>query len=239
VVPAAPTGQDASVRVAIADDSPFFREGLAVLLQSAGHEVVVLAADGVQLLAELGTTADLPDVVVIDLWMPPTHTDEGLVAAEHLHVRYPDLPVLLLSAHVQPSYATRLLASGTRGRGLLSKDKVDDLGTLLDALTRLTAGGLVLDQDIVAGLISQQRRTGELDRLSARERDVLRLMAEGRSNRSIAGSLHLSERTIEAHTANIFDKLGISAEGGDNRRVRAVLTWLRGHAAHVPVPAEQ
>jgi len=217
------------VRVAIADDSPFFREGLAVLLQSAGHEVVVLAADGAQLLAELGTTADLPDVVVIDVWMPPTHTDEGLEAAEEIHARHPGLPVLLLSAHVQPSYATRLIASGTRGRGLLSKDKVDDLGTLLDALNRLVAGGLVLDQDIVAGLLSQQRLTGELDRLTARERDVLRLMAEGRSNRSIAGALHLSERTIEAYTASIFDKLAISAEGGDNRRVRAVLAWLRNH----------
>ncbi|MCZ2804879.1 response regulator transcription factor [Modestobacter sp. VKM Ac-2983] len=224
------------MRVAIADDSPFFRQGLAVLLRSAGHEVVVLAADGVQLLAELQATPELPDVVVIDVWMPPTHTDEGLVAAEQLHLVWPDLPVLLLSAHVQPSYATRLLASGTRGRGLLSKDKVDDLGTLLDALTRLTTGGLVLDQDVVADLISQQRATGELDRLSARERDVLRSMAEGRSNRSIAGTLHLSERTIEAHTASIFDKLGISAEGGDNRRVRAVLTWLRGHAVTAAGP---
>jgi DNA-binding NarL/FixJ family response regulator len=224
------TREDAPMRVAIADDSPFFREGLAVLLQSAGHEVVVLAADGVQLLAELGTATELPDVVVIDVWMPPTHTDEGLVAAEHVHARYPDLPVLLLSAHVQPSYATRLLASGTRGRGLLSKDKVDDLGTLLDALTRLAAGGLVLDQDIVANLISQQRFAGELDRLTTRERDVLRLMAEGRSNRSIAAELNLSERTIETHTAGIFDKLDIPAEGGDNRRVRAVLAWLRNHS---------
>ncbi|MGY1748852.1 response regulator transcription factor [Modestobacter sp. SYSU DS0511] len=224
------------MRVAIADDSPFFREGLAVLLQSAGHEVVALAADGVQLLAELRALAALPDVVVIDVWMPPTHTDEGLVAAEQLHVGWPDLPVLLLSAHVQPSYATRLLASGTRGRGLLSKDKVDDLDTLLDALGRLTTGGLVLDQDVVADLIAQQRCAGQLDRLSARERDVLRSMAEGRSNRSIAGCLHLSERTIEAHTASIFDKLGISAESGDNRRVRAVLTWLRGHAVVAAEP---
>ncbi|GAA4736900.1 response regulator transcription factor [Modestobacter marinus] len=224
------------MRVAIADDSPFFRQGLAVLLQSAGHDVVVLAADGVELLAELHAMPDRPDVVIIDVWMPPTHTDEGLVAAEQLHLVWPDLPVLLLSAHVQPSYATRLLAGGTRGRGLLSKDKVDDLGTLLDALTRLTTGGLVLDQDVVADLISQQRGTGELDRLSARERDVLRSMAEGRSNRSIAGTLHLSERTIEAHTASIFDKLGISAEGGDNRRVRAVLTWLRGHSVAATEP---
>ncbi len=213
------------MRIALADDSALFREGLLLLLATADVPVTLQARTGEELLANL---ADDPlDAVILDIRMPPTFTDEGLATAERVRELLPDVAILVLSAYVEPSYALRLLKDGGRGLGMLSKDRVADLPTLLDALRRITAGETVVDHEIVTRLLTQPSRTRDLDRLSQREQDVLRLMAEGRSNGGIAESLHLSERTVESYTASIFDKLGIASEKSDNRRVRAVLTWLR------------
>jgi DNA-binding NarL/FixJ family response regulator len=216
------------VRVAIADDSALFRDGLELLLGSAGVTVDRAARTGEELLAV--TAADPPDVVILDVRMPPTHTDEGLVTAERLRARNPGLGILVLSAYVDPSDAVRLLADGGRGVGLLSKDRVADLATLVDALTRVRAGGTVIDEQIVTALFSRPTRARDLGALSSREREVLALMAAGRANAAIASELNLSERTVEAYNTTIFDKLGIPASRQDNRRVLAVLAWLRGGA---------
>jgi DNA-binding NarL/FixJ family response regulator len=213
------------VRVALADDSALFRDGLRLLLSSADVVVDTWARTGDELL--LLIEDDPPDAVILDVRMPPTYTDEGLRAAEHLRERHPDLAILVLSAYVDPSYAVRLLAAGGRGVGLLSKDRVADLDTLVDALTRLAAGETVVDQDVVAALFRRGTRGRDLDALTSREREVLALMAEGRANTAIARALHLSERTVEAHNTTIFDKLAIPASRHDNRRVLAVLAWLR------------
>ncbi len=172
--------------------------------------------------------ADAPDAVVLDVRMPPTFTDEGLAAAEQIRDLDTGIAILVLSAYVDPSYASRLLRRGSRGLGLLSKDRVADLATLVDALDRLCCGGTVIDQDVVAHLFDRPRSSTALSSLTLRERDVLALMAEGRTNEAIAATLHLSERTVETYNTVIFDKLGIAPSREDNRRVRAVLTWLRG-----------
>lgn len=212
------------MRVAIADDSALFREGLLLLLTGAGVSVVAQGRTGEELLTELARHP--VDVVVLDLQMPPSLMS-GLVTAQKIRADHPEVGILMLSAHLETSHVMRLLSEGGRGLGALSKDRVADLPTLLDALERLISGDTVVDQSIVARLFTKVGHTSDLDGLSDREREVLRLMAEGRSNGGIAAALHLSERTIENHTASIFDKLALVAGRGDNRRVRAVLAWLK------------
>jgi DNA-binding NarL/FixJ family response regulator len=214
------------VRVALADDSILFREGLHLLLGGADVHVTASTHDGAELLEAVAE--DPPDAVILDVRMPPTFTDEGIGVAQQLRRQHPDIGILVLTAHVEPSYAARLLSSDGRGIGLLSKDKVADLPTLLDALTRLCRGETVIDQEIVADLFSGPTRTWALRTLTPREQQVLALMAEGRANAAIAGRLNVSERTVEAHITDIFDRLRIPASRSDNRRVLAVLAWLRG-----------
>lgn len=213
------------MRIALADDSALFRRGLHSLLTAVGIEVVCEASDAQTLLAKVA--AHRPDAAIVDIRMPPTFTDEGLEAAEKLKSQYPEMGVLVLSTYSETAYAVRLLQQGFTGVGYLLKDCVDDVETLVDALTRVCEGRSAIDPDIVARLITHQGRAGELSVLTTREHEVLRSMAEGRSNAGIAAALNLSTRTVEAHVANLFTKLRLPADGDDNRRVLAVLTWLR------------
>jgi len=213
------------VRVALADDATLFRDGLAQLLRAVGVEVVAEAATGPELLRAVA--ADPPDVAVVDIRMPPTFTDEGLVTAELLRAAHPGVGVLVLSTYAETPLAVRLLAHGSRGLGYLLKDRVTTVAALRDALERLRAGESVIDPDIVDRLLASGKRRNLVDDLTGRERDVLRAMAEGRSNAGVATALFLSERTVENHAARIFAKLDLAADSDDNRRVLAVLTWLR------------
>jgi DNA-binding NarL/FixJ family response regulator len=213
------------MRVAVADDSALFRQGLALLLGDQGIEVTAQTAHGQQLLAAVN--ADPPDVAILDIRMPPTFTDEGLATAAQLRRFHPRVAVLMLSTYAETPYAVRLLQGGARGAGYLLKDRVTDAAALVDALHRLAAGETVVDPDIVTTLVAQQRRVSQLDLLTDREREVLRLLAEGRSNSGIGRVLHLSPKTVEAHVASVFTKLGLSDDPHDNRRVLAVLAWLR------------
>ncbi|WP_035923342.1 response regulator transcription factor [Frankia sp. QA3] len=218
------------MRVAIADDSALFREGLAMLLTAAGAEVVAQAGTADDLIRGLGRSR--PDAVILDIRMPPTFTDEGLVAAERIRAEHRAIAVLVLSTYAETPYALRLLGDGGGGGlGYLLKDRVDDVGALQDALRRVIDGRLVLDEEIVAGLLAHRRRADELARLTPRERMVLAHMAEGRSNQGIGARLHLAPKTVENHIAGVFSKLGMPASADDNRRVLAVLTWLRNAAA--------
>jgi DNA-binding NarL/FixJ family response regulator len=213
------------VRVVVADDSVLLREGVGRLLAEAGFQVVGLAVDADQLLAEIGTHA--PDVAIIDIRMPPTFTDEGLRAAREVRARHPEVGVLLLSQHVRVSYAIELLAEGAEGIGYLLKDRVSDLSEFADAVRRVAAGGSVLDPDVVAQLVRRRRpERNPVEHLSARELEVLELMAEGRSNQAIADRLVVTERTVEQHVTGIFTKLGLPASAEDHRRVLAVLAYL-------------
>jgi DNA-binding NarL/FixJ family response regulator len=214
------------VRVALADDSALFRRGLAALLEATGVTVTAQLPSGVELVRAVAV--DPPDAVVLDLRMPPTFTDEGLVAAEQLRGRHPSLGILVLSTYAEVTYAARLLETGTRHVGYLLKDRVEDSEALRDALVRVVAGESVVDPDIVRRLLGRQRRTAAVDQLTAREREVLGLMAEGRSNQRIGRDLFLSAKTVETHIAAVFAKLGLPPSADDNRRVLAVLTWLRG-----------
>jgi DNA-binding NarL/FixJ family response regulator len=216
------------VRVALADDSALFRKGLAALLAASDVEVTAAVPSGADLLQAVAV--DLPDAVVLDLRMPPSFTDEGLVTAERLRARYPTLGVLVLSTYAEVSYAARLLQTGTRHVGYLLKDRVEDSDALLDALRRVVAGESVVDRDIVRRLLGRQRITQTVDQLTPREREVLQLMAEGRSNAAIGKELYLSAKTVETHIAQVFAKLGLPQSSDDNRRVLAVLTYLRGTA---------
>jgi DNA-binding NarL/FixJ family response regulator len=213
------------MRIALADDSNLFRRGLRSLVTAVGVEVAFEARDPSALLTLV--EADPPDAVIVDIRMPPTFTDEGLVVAETLTARYPEMGVLVLSTYSETAYAVRLMEGGGQGIGYLLKDRVDDVSTLVDALERVCAGRSVIDPDIVARLIAQHRRVDEMAELTVRERDVLAHMAEGRSNAGIGQALGLSARTVEAHVASVFLKLRLPASGDDNRRVLAVLTWLR------------
>jgi DNA-binding NarL/FixJ family response regulator len=213
------------VRVGLADDSGLFREALSTLLEAAGVEVTCRARDGQELMEFI--SRDPPDATIIDICMPPTRTDEGLVVAKEIRQVHPEVGVLVLSTYSEPAYATRLLQNGSNGVGYLLKDRVDDVLVLIDARERVSRGQSAIDPAIVAGLLARQNRVAELDRLSAKELQVLGHMAEGRSNAGIAQAMHLSPRTIEAHVASAFTKLNIPADGEDNRRVLAVLTWLR------------
>ncbi|WP_079127485.1 response regulator transcription factor [Streptomyces sp. TP-A0874] len=218
-----------SVRVVIAEDSVLLREGLVRLLTDRGHEVVAGVGDGEELIrvvAELAGRGELPDVVVADVRMPPTHTDEGVRAAVRLRQGYPGLGVLVLSQYVEEQYATELLAGNSRGVGYLLKDRVADVREFVDAVVRVAGGGTALDPEVVAQLLGRSRRQDVLARLTPREREVLELMAEGRTNSAIAGQLVVSNGAVEKHISNIFLKLGLSQSDADHRRVLAVLTYL-------------
>jgi DNA-binding NarL/FixJ family response regulator len=210
------------VRVTIAEDSVLLRDGLVRLLRDSGFEVVAAVPDAEQLLRAV--EQDRPDVVVADVRMPPTHTDEGLRAALVIRRQWPDVAVVVLSQYVEERYASELLASETRGVGYLLKDRVADVAEFLDALRRVAAGGTALDSEVVAQLLV--RRRGPLDDLTPREQAVLGLMAEGRSNSAIAGALFVSESAVEKHVNSIFGKLDLAPADSDHRRVLAVLRFL-------------
>lgn len=223
----------------VADDAALFRVGLARLLADAGIEVVAEVGDAAALLGAVD--AHRPDAVLVDIRMPPSHTTEGLDAARTLAERHPGVGVLVLSAHLEPHFALSILGgeterSGARptggthsgGTGYLLKERVGDVDELTDALRRVVAGGVVVDPAVVAQLVGRRRVRNPLDALSVRERDVLAEMAAGRSNHGIGERLHLSEKTVEAYARSAFTKLGLMAGPDDNRRVLAVLAYLRG-----------
>jgi DNA-binding NarL/FixJ family response regulator len=212
------------VRVVIADDSVLLREGIARLLEDAGFEVVAKVADAPSLLKAMEQEG--PDIAVIDVRMPPTFSDEGLRAALVIRRQWPDVAVLVLSQYVEERYATELLATDTSGVGYLLKDRVADLDEFVAALRRVAAGGTALDPEVVTQLLARSRRVDPLATLTARERDVMRLMAEGRSNGAIADDLVVSVGAVEKHVANIFLKLDLSPDDQDHRRVLAVLQFL-------------
>ncbi|WP_415854545.1 response regulator [Sinomonas sp. G460-2] len=213
------------MRVVVADDAVILREGLARLLREAGFEVAGLAADGRELL-ELVEQIQ-PDVAIVDIRMPPTHTDEGLRAATAIRERWPGIGILVLSQDVHPAYAVELLSAGTEGIGYLLKERVSDLAELAASVRRVGAGGSVLDPLVVSQLVERRRQADDpLTRLTDRERDVLALMAEGRSNKAIAERLFLSEYTVEKHVGSIFGTLRLPPSPDDHRRVLAVVAFL-------------
>jgi DNA-binding NarL/FixJ family response regulator len=214
------------VRVVIAEDVVLLREGIVRLLGDAGVKVVGAVGDGVALLEAVDRTA--PDLAIVDIRMPPTHTDEGLVAAETLRSASPPTSVLVLAQAVESAHAVRLLGDGRGGVGYLLKDRLTRVDDLVDAARRVAEGGTVVDPAVVQTLVERRRTYDRLVELTDRERDVLALMAEGRSNRAIAGTLRVGDKTVETHVARIFSKLGLEEDLDDNRRVLAVLTWLRG-----------
>jgi DNA-binding NarL/FixJ family response regulator len=211
------------LRVVLADDDVLLREGLASLLGRSGFQVVGQAGDASRLLALVAEQT--PDLVVVDIRMPPTHTAEGLDAARQIRQQHPETSILVLSAHVEVEHAMELLASG-RGIGYLLKSRVTDLEEFLDTLGRIAKGGSVVDPGLVAELVSARHRDDPLAVLSAREREVLALMAEGRSNAGIARRLWVTEGTVEKHVRSILTKLGLAETDDDHRRVLAVLTFL-------------
>ncbi|GAB2821030.1 response regulator transcription factor [Actinoallomurus bryophytorum] len=211
------------MRVVIAEDAAMMREGLIRLLADRGHEVCAAVADGEALLTAVAEHG--PDVAVVDIRMPPTHTDEGLRAAIAIRRDHPATGVLVFSQYIEPRYAARLLEGGAAKVGYLLKDRVADVADFTDALTRVAEGGTALDPEVVGQLL-RAGRPG-LDTLTLREREVLALMAEGRSNAGIAASLFISTGSVEKHVAGIFAKLGLPPSQGDNRRVLAVLHHLR------------
>ncbi|SRR5213080_1560698 len=213
------------MRVVIADDAMLIREGAARLLEDAGVEVAGTAGDAQDLLRLVAT--EQPDVAIVDIRMPPTHTDEGLVAAEQIRSRHPGVGVLVLSQYLESRYATRLLEQHPQGRGYLLKERVSDIGALKDAIARIAEGECVLDPTIVARLIKRPRHRRPIDELTDREREVLALIAEGRSNQSISHILVLSPKTVEAHVGRILAKLGLDDTPDYHRRVLAVLAFLR------------
>jgi DNA-binding NarL/FixJ family response regulator len=214
------------MRVVIADDEVLLREGLARLLTEVGVEVLGLVGDQPSLTRSVAL--DRPDVAVVDIKMPPTHTDEGLIAAAEIRRRYPEVGVLLLSHYLDSRYAIGLLEQHSGGVGYLLKERVSHIQVLMDALQRVADGESVVDPTIVSRLMTRQRRSGRLDELTDREREVLALMAEGMSNSRIAESLTLSGKTIERHVGHIFNKLSLAESPDQHRRVLAVLAWLRG-----------
>jgi DNA-binding NarL/FixJ family response regulator len=213
------------MRVVIADDVMLLRSGLARLLGDAGVEVVGEAGDGEALLRAVARFD--PDAAIVDIRMPPTHTDEGIQAAHRIRSDHPRTAVVLLSQYLEPRYAERLFADQPRSLGYLLKERVSNIAVLTDALQRVSEGECVIDPTIVARLMGRRRSDSPLDRLTAREREVLGLMAEGRSNVGIAGQLGISERTVEAASAQIFQKLDLTQSPDENRRVLAVLELLR------------
>jgi DNA-binding NarL/FixJ family response regulator len=213
------------VRVVVADDVMLTREGIVRLLEDAGVEVAAEAEDAEGLLREVRLKR--PDAAIADIRMPPTHTDEGLVAAQQIRAEHPDVAVLVLSEYVEPSYAMRLLEEHPERVGYLLKQRVFDVAVLVDALRRIGDGETVVDPTIVSRLVGRQRRQDPLDELTPREREVLSLVAEGLSNRAIAARLVVTERTVEAHVKQVFLKLGLRVDPNSHRRVLAVLACLR------------
>ncbi|MFI7703147.1 response regulator [Nonomuraea sp. NPDC049480] len=212
------------MRVILAEDSTLLREGLVRLLAEEGHEVLAAVGDGVALIEAVA--AREPDVVVVDVRMPPTHTDEGLRAALEIRRRWPRVKVLVLSQYVEKKYATELMSADVEGVGYLLKDRVAQVGDFLDALERVGAGGAAFDPEVVRQLLARTTHADPLARLTGREREVLELMAQGMTNASIAQSLHVSQSAVEKHVNALFDKLNLSHTTGYSRRVLAVLRYL-------------
>jgi DNA-binding NarL/FixJ family response regulator len=217
------------MRVVIAEDAAIMREGLVRLIEDRGHEVCAAIADGDGLRAAVAEHG--PDIAVVDVRMPPTHTDEGLRAALDLRRDHPDTAVLLFSQYVETSYTARLLAGNPAGLGYLLKDRVADVAEFTEALVRVAAGGTALDPEVVRQLLGTKRNAGGLSALTQREREVLELMAEGRSNAGIAARLVVSGGAVEKHVAGIFAKLALPPADADNRRVLAVLRYLQSDTA--------
>ena len=213
------------MRVVLADDSVLLREGVARILEDADMEVVGQAGDAEDLMRKVG--AHKPDVAVVDVRMPPTHSDEGLQAALEIRRRFPECGVLVLSAYIEESSAMDLLADDPAGIGYLLKDRVSDVERFIESVRRVAEGGSALDPEVVARLLGRSRRESPLDALSPREREVLGLMAEGRSNHAIAEALVVTERAVEKHVTSIFSKLDLPPTVDDHRRVLAVLTYLQ------------
>jgi serine/threonine-protein kinase len=217
------------VRVAIADDAVLFREGLARLLVDAGFDVVGQASDADELLTFVRdvSTDRFPEVAIVDIRMPPTHTTEGLVAAKTIRTDFPEVGVLVLSQYIETEHAMDLLGDGSGGTGYLLKDRVSDLDGFRDAVRRVGEGGSAIDPEVIAQLFGRRRARDPIASLTGREREVLALMAEGCSNRAIGAHLFLSEKTVEAHVRGIFTKLELVPVPDENRRVLAVLAFLR------------
>jgi DNA-binding NarL/FixJ family response regulator len=211
------------VRVVIAEDQVLLREGLGRLFEDGGHQVVASLGDAQGLVAAISEHE--PDLVVLDIRMPPTFTDEGARAAKEIKETHPGLGVLVLSQHIETSHAVALVTLG--GFGYLLKDRVLAIDDFLQAVNRVASGGTAIDPDVISQLLGRRRAHDPLDKLTAREREILALMAEGRSNHGICQKLYLSPKTVESHVHNIFSKLGVAAAPDDHRRVLAVLTYLR------------
>jgi len=218
--------EDDAIRVVIAEDSAILRDGLHQLLSDRGFSVVRAVADAVGL--EQAVAEESPDVAVVDIRMPPTFTDEGLRSAIRLRSDHPDVGILVFSQYVETRFAAELLAGGAAGIGYLLKDRVADVADFVEALVRVASGGTALDPEVVTQLMGASRRRDALSGLSTRERQVLALMAEGRTNSAIAAVLVVSEGAVEKHIANIFSKLDLPASSTDHRRVLAVLRYLEG-----------
>ena len=213
------------MRVVLAEDSVLLREGVARILDEAGFEVVGQAGNADELMLKVRSYT--PDVAIVDIRMPPTHTDEGLRAAQEIREKHPTCGVLVLSQYVEATYAMELLAESAEGVGYLLKDRVSDVNEFADAVRRVGEGGSALDPTIVSQLVGRRRRDDPIDQLTPREREVLELMAEGRSNSGIAEQLVVTERAVEKHVTSIFAKLRLPAAPEDHRRVLAVLAYLR------------
>ncbi|MEJ2579027.1 MAG: response regulator transcription factor [Kineosporiaceae bacterium] len=219
------TGASAPVRIVLAEDSVLLREGLIRLLSDAGFDVLDACGEAETFLQAVHRHR--PDLVVVDVRMPPTFTDEGVRAALVIREQYPDTAVMVLSQYVEENYATELVAGRSRGVGYLLKDRVADVGDFVEALHRVAAGGTALDPEVVGQLLSRVRRRDPLERLTPRETEVLQLMAEGRTNTAIAAALVVTEGAVEKHVSSIFAKLDLPPTEHDHRRVLAVLRWLQ------------
>ena len=213
------------MRIVIAEDAAIMRDGLTQTLTRRGHDVLAAVADAGAL--RLAVERHRPDVAIIDVRMPPTHTDEGLRAAKEINQDFPEVGVLVFSQYIEARAAAELFASAPAGAGYLLKDRVADVSDFIDALTRIARGGTVLDPEVVRQLLQAGRRADALAALTPREREVLSLIAQGRSNAAIAGALFISPKVVEKHVANIFDKLGLAPSDSDNRRVIAAITYLQ------------
>jgi DNA-binding NarL/FixJ family response regulator len=212
------------MRIVIAEDAAVIRAGLAEILTDRGHEIVAAVGDAEAL--QDAVVACRPDVAIVDVRMPPSHTDEGLRAAIAIRRDHPGVGILVFSQYIETRYAADLLATGSGGVGYLLKDRVANVAEFTDAITRIAAGGTALDPEVVSGLLNASRHASALGTLTAREHDVLALMAEGRSNIAIADRIFVSERAVEKHISNIFTKLGLPPSDSDHRRVLAVLAYL-------------
>lgn len=214
------------MRIVIAEDSVLLRVGLTRILADAGEEIVSTVGDADELLGAV--ERHQPDLCIVDVRMPPTHTDDGLRAALAIRKRWPQIGILVLSQYVEERYASELLAASGVGIGYLLKDRIADVGDFVDAVRRVGAGGTALDPEVVAQLLARARRQDPLARLTPREREVLALMAEGRSNPAIARALVVTDKAVEKHVGNILTKLDLPPDEDDHRRVLAVLQWVRG-----------